>query len=51
MKAKTGDNFDSEDEELAGAGFLAKQESGNMQNINGQEFDVIDVGESAQPQS
>lgn len=51
MKAKPGDNFDSEDEEVPGAGFLSKQESGNMQNINGQEFDVIDVGEAMQPQS
>jgi hypothetical protein len=51
MKAKNGDNFDSEDEDLPGTGdnFLSKQDSANMQNINGQEFDVIDVGEQAQP--
>ena len=30
MKAKPGDNFYSEDEEVPGAGFLSKQESGNM---------------------
>lgn len=46
-----GDGFDSEDEDAPGKGdnFLTKQDSANLQNINGQEFDVIDGGEQIQP--
>ena len=42
--SKNGDNFESDDEETNVTSFISKQDSANVQNINGQEFDVIDVG-------
>ena len=43
-----GLNYDSDEEDTNTNSFISKQESAaNVQNINGQEYDVIDVGEQA----
>lgn len=44
----SGQNYDSDEEETNTNSFISKQESAaNVQSINGQEYDVIDVGEHA----